>query len=445
MTNIRTRVRLITFAAAGILLCGGMAYQNYQMALRYKNALEVSYLRAMEDLSTYTENIASTLTKGIYAGTPAQLNVLTAQLWKEASNAKVALSQIPTSRFNLENTYKFLAQVGEYAISLGRKSENGEVLSEEDRKNLLTLSDYADLLEESMLVAQDEVRNGRMTIGAAEAMAGDIHAGESPDLAEDLAEFEEGFTAYPTLIYDGPFSDHLLEVEPKRLQDAPEFTLAEAREKAAAAFNVDSGLMTNESEEHSNMPSYTFSFENRTAAITMQGGYLSYLTDPRQPAESSLTAEEGIAKAENYLNWLKIPDMELTYYEIADNILTANFAYTENGVRFYPDLIKVSVALDDGGIVNFDARAYLVSNCERGLSDPKISEEEAKKSVSNALTIESSRLAVIPSGGQQERYCYEFQCSSETGEQLLVYINADTGAAEQMLILMIDENGTLVI
>ncbi|MGI5893254.1 MAG: germination protein YpeB [Candidatus Merdivicinus sp.] len=445
MTNIRSRVRLITFITAAILLCAGMAYQNYQTAQQYKTALEVSYLRAMEDLSTFTENISTTLVKSRYAGTPAQLNTLTAKLWKDSSSAKAVLAQIPTSRYNLENTYKFLAQVGEYAISLGKKSENGQKLSDEDRENLLTLSNYADQLEESMLIIQDEVRNGRMTIGTAETMASDMQTNAAPDLAEDLAEFEEGFTAYPTLIYDGPFSDHLLQVEPKRLADAEKISLADAREKAAQAFNVDSGMMANESEEHSNMPSYTFSFENRSAAITMQGGYLSYLTDPRQPSETILTIEEATAKAQNYLNWLKIPDMELTYYEIADNILTANFAYTEGDVLFYTDLIKISVAMDDGGILGFDARSYLTNNYQRNLPAPKISEEEAKKSVSSALTIEDARLAVIPSDGQQERYCYEFHCISDQEDELLVYINADTGAAEQMLILMIDENGTLVI
>ena len=445
MWSTRTRVRLITFLLATVVVFGGLAWQSWQVAVQYKTALEVSYLRAMEDLAAYTENISSALTKGIYAGTPAQLNALTAKLWKESSAAKVALSQIPTSHYNLENTYKFLAQVGEYAVSLAKKAENGEKLTNEERENLKKLSDYADLLEESMLVIQDEVRNGRMSLYQAENMAADIQTDASPSIGEDLAEFEEGFTAYPTLIYDGPFSDSLLQIEPRRLADAADITLAEAREKAAAAFNVDSGIMSNESEEHSNMPAYTFSFENRSAAITMQGGYLCYLTDPRQPVETKITADEAVAKAENYLNWLKIPDMQLTYYEIAENILTANFACVQNSVIVYTDLIKVSVAMDDGGILGFDARAYLTSNTEREIPNPSLSEEEAAESVSTALTIDKTNLAIIPSDGQQERFCYEFHCTGDDGTQLLVYVNTETGAEEQILILMIDENGTLVI
>ena len=445
MENTRTRVRIITMLAAAILVCAGFAYQIYRMAAQYKEALEVSYLRAMEDLTTYTENISTTLTKSIYTGTPAQLNALTAKLWKESSAAKAALSQIPSSRFNLENTYKFLAQVGEYAVSLAKKAENGQEITAEERQNLLALSEYAENLEQSLLNAQYEVRSGRMTIGAAETMAANMGTDAAPDLAEDLAEFEEGFTAYPTLIYDGPFSDHLLKKEPEWLKGTEEVTLAQAREKAAAAFNVDSGKMRNESDEEGQMPSFTFSFDNRTAAITKQGGYLSYLTDPRQPAHTSLSPEEAVAKAENYLNWLKIPDMAMTYYEIAGNILTANFAYQQGDVRCYPDLIKISVAMDDGGILSFDARGFLTNHKERELPSPAITPEKAQESVSGALTVDSSQLALIPSDGEMERLCYEFHCQAEDGQQLLVYVNAETGAEEQILILSIDENGTLVI
>lgn len=445
MENIRTRVRIITMGAAAVLICAGLAFQNYQMAQQYKTALEVSYLRAMEDLTTYTENISTTLTKGIYAGTPAKLNALTAQLWKEAAAAKVALSQIPSGRFNLENTYKFLAQVGEYAVSLAKKAESGQQLSDEERENLQILSDYADNLEQSLLNAQMEVRSGRMTIGAAETAAANMDAEAAPDLAEDLAEFEEGFTAYPTLIYDGPFSDHLLQKEPEWLKGTEEVTLAQAREKAATAFNVDSGMMRNESDEEGQMPSYTFSFDNRTAAITKQGGFLSYLTDPRQPEQTTLSPEEAIAKAKNYLNWLKIPDMSMTYYEIAGNILTANFAYQDGDVICYTDLIKISVAMDDGGILSFDARGFLTNHMERDLPSPTLTPEEAQKSVSTALTVDKSRLALIPSDGEMERFCYEFHCRTEDDQELLVYVNAETGAEEQLLILSIDENGTLVI
>mgnify|MGYP000754913429 FL=1 len=51
----------------------------------------------------------------------------------------------------------------------------------------------------------------------------------------------------------------------------------------------------------------------------------------------------------------------------------------------------------------------------------------------------------MPSAGTNELYCYEFHCTSPDGRQMLVYINADTGKEEQILLLEISENGTLTV
>ena len=135
MTNLRSKARIMIFSAAALLIATGYAFQFYRQARQYETALQASYLRAAEDLATYTENISTTLEKGRYTGTPEQLDRLTAKLWKEASAAKASLSQLPTSSFDLENTYKFLAQVGEYSISLSRKAADGDALTQEDTQN----------------------------------------------------------------------------------------------------------------------------------------------------------------------------------------------------------------------------------------------------------------------------------------------------------------------
>ncbi len=41
--------------------------------------------------------------------------------------------------------------------------------------------------------------------------------------------------------------------------------------------------------------------------------------------------------------------------------------------------------------------------------------------------------------------CYEFLCRGQNDEQVLVYINSETGMEEQILILIETDNGTLAI
>ena len=60
------------------------------------------------------------------------------------------------------------------------------------------------------------------------------------------------------------------------------------------------------------------------------------------------------------------------------------------------------------------------------------------------LKVESGSLALIPTPGLNEVLCYEFQCTGENEDRVLVYINASTGMEEQIFILMQSDSGVLV-
>ena len=90
-------------------------------------------------------------------------------------------------------------------------------------------------------------------------------------------------------------------------------------------------------------------------------------------------------------------------------------------------------------------RGYLTNHMIRDLPAPRISEEKAISLVSKNLQVVDADLCVIPSGGMNEIFCYEVQCVGESGQNVLVYINAITGQEEQILLLQISKNGTLTV
>ena len=103
----QTIVRLITF---GIAIISVLVIRNFQ--LMYSNsknsqALEYSYMRAIDELSTATDNINTTLEKQIYAGTPQMQLNLSEKLWREASTAKAALEQLPIKELQLKTPISF--------------------------------------------------------------------------------------------------------------------------------------------------------------------------------------------------------------------------------------------------------------------------------------------------------------------------------------------------
>lgn len=101
--------------------------------------------------------------------------------------------------------------------------------------------------------------------------------------------------------------------------------------------------------------------------------------------------------------------------------------------------------MDNGEILSFDARGYITNHTQRTLDPPALTKEEAAVKLSADLNIIDTKLCVIPSDGLKERYCHEFYCRTNDGEHLLVYINADTGEEEQILLLQIGENGRLTV
>ena len=110
----------------------------------------------------------------------------------------------------------------------------------------------------------------------------------------------------------------------------------------------------------------------------------------------------------------------------------------------YPDLIKVKVALDNGDILGIETTGYLNNHCNRDLSNIKITKDDAKKVLNSKLNIESEGLAIIPTEWQTEILCYEFKGKINDTE-FLVYINAENGNEEDILVIKDTPNGILTM
>ena len=442
----RCFVRIISYLTAAIIAVGIMAAQGMHSTNVMKSQLEYNMTRSVEDLSASIDNIKNTLNKSMYAGTPQMMSQLSSKLWSDASNAKVSLAQLPVAELHLENTYKFLSQVGNYSKSLAERYSDGEALSEEDKNNLAALSEYATTLSENMWKVEQRINNGELSYEkAASGIQGTDNNNQPQYITEGFTDFEEGYDNYPTLIYDGPFSDHIMEKQPEMLKNAQEVTLDAAQKSAEKACGTTGLIHSDSTDEQGKMPSYVFTKDNITVAVTKAGGYVSYMMNYRAVENRAISASDAVLKAQDYLKKLGIENTVKTYYEINGNVCTVNFAGMQSDAVLYTDLIKVSVAMDNGEITGFDARGYLTNHTERTINTPSLTKSEAQSKLSAALRVNSSRLAIIPSSGTNELYCYEFSCQTNEGEQILVYINADTGKEEQILLLQISENGTLTV
>lgn len=442
----RNLVRIISFLIALVLILTGFVILNIREKNDTIKKLEYQYLNDLQNLSTHLNNIDTSLTKVMYSGTIESMSEISSKLWRESGLAKDCLSSLPVSSLNLSNTYKFISQLGEYSLALSKKSNENKLISNEDYNNLLKLRQYATNLLNEVLSLQDAINTGSIkTRDISKTIKNTNYNQEDPTITGGFTEFEEGFSDYPTLIYDGPFSDHILEKESEVVKQYKEISKEEALSKASQILKTDAKNIDKVYDEKGKIPAYCFYNDNTTIAISKNGGYLIYLLDNENSSSKNLSNDECIKKAVEFLNLCGYNNLKETYYEINKNIMTINFASFENNIIYYTDLIKVSVNMENGDIVSCDARGYLNNHKTRNNLEFSLSAEQAQKSVSSLLNIENINKVLIPTNITNEVPCYEFKCKTPKGEDLLVYINANTGQEEQILLLYIDENGTLTI
>ena len=157
-----------------------------------------------------------------------------------------------------------------------------------------------------------------------------------------------------------------------------------------------------------------------------------------------ISQDDANEKGKEYLNTHGFENMKETYYLKQDGIVTINYAYVKDNVVIYSDLIKVKVALDNGEVLGIETTGYLNNHTDRDVNNVKISKEEAKKTINKDLNIISEGLAIIPTEYKTEILCYEFKGKVDDRE-FLVYINAENGREEDILVITNTPNGTLTM
>ena len=421
----------------------------YQKQREYRQASENSYNMAFSELVDYVQNVETYLAKSLISSTPEHGAETLTHLWREANLAQTYLSRLPIESQELENTEKFLNQVSDYSYSLSRKNIYNESLSDEDLNNLKELHGYSVDLENTLNQLSEDLNSGRFEWGELTKKGTVAFAQQVDNISkESFSNLEENFHEYSGLIYDGAFSEHLTSSEPKGLT-GDDIDENKAQEVAKEFVGQDKVKEINNLgfAENATIPVYDFSIttnddETVNISISKKGGHVVNMNSNRDINTEVITQEEANSKALEFLNSRGFPNMEETYYLKQDGIVTINYAYKQDDVIMYPDLIKVKVALDNGEILGVETTGYLNNHTERNLDNIKITEEEARKDLNPDLEITSSGLAVIPTEWKTELLCYEFKGKVEDKE-FLVYINAENGREEDILIITNTPNGTL--
>lgn len=441
---------MLTLVVTLVVIIATLGLFAYKRERDFRQMTENDYNMAFFELVDYVQNVETYLAKSLISTTPEHGAETLTHVWREANLAQSYLARLPIGSQELANTSKFLNQVSDYSFTLSRKNIYNEQLSQEDLDNLKELHNYSVDLENTLNQLSADMNDGRIKWGELTKKGSSVFATQVSNISKDsFNNLEENFHEYAGLIYDGAFSEHLTSVDKKGLT-GENISEEQAKQIAIEFIGKDKVKEINSQglSENTEIASYDFSADNINISITQKGGHVLFMNCNREVNAETISQERANEIGIEFLNKKGFPNMKETYFLKQSGIVTINYAYNQSNeqgnIVVYPDLIKLKIALDNGEVLGIETTGYLNSHYERTIPQVKISKEEAKQNLNKKIEIKSESLAIIPTEFKTEVFCYEFKGTVD-GTEFLVYINAQTGKEEDILVIKDTPNGTLTM
>lgn len=427
---------IITVLAIGIIGVGYWGYKEHEE----KNALlihaENSYQRSFHELSYYMDLLHDKIGTSLAMSTGDRLSPQFVDIWRISSQALNDVGQLPLSLVPINETEEFLSNIGDFTYRTAIRDLDDDPLTENEVEKLNHLYEQAATIKDDLRQMQHTAleKNLRwMDVELALAKEGEQQDSTIIDgfktVNKNIGEFSEsdvGLDMFQQTSNDNQYQ----QVSGKQQSEQ------EIRKFSEKLFSVkDPEQFTIEkSGKGADIPIYSVSYrddQNIYMDITQQGANpISILVD-RELGEQTLSLNDGLLQAEEYIEQFDYDDMTMFQSQQYDGIGVYSFMYEQDDVRIYPDAMMVKVALDNGDIIGFNAQPYLMSHHERSLPKASLSIEEARESVNGQVEVQEEHLALIENNLEEEVLTYEF-LGTMNDETYRIFINAESGAEEKV-------------
>lgn len=446
-------VTVVTLSCA--ILIFGILFFSTSSALEAKTAsLENLYQRSLYELTNNVNNMEVEVSKLMVSKDSASQQKILSNLKQQSSDAESSLSLLPVSSGTLKDTTNFMNKLNGYCSSL-ITYKDGEI-DDEDYAVLWKIHASIEEIKEELNDFMDKVMRGYKIT--------DNLGKEESNLDTSFSGFTNESINYPSLIYDGPFSDSTLEKNIKGLPQN-EITEEEAERKVEQIFGDKITNLTYLDETQGRFDTYDFgvSANNKDyfVQITKRGGILLTMSSSVDGVEDANStdvidsetlsngegadskAKECIQSALDFARSLGLENMECVWSASSENVCYVNLAYVDDGIIMYPDLIKVKVQINNTSVVGWEATSYCYNHVEREDLVATLNKDDARKLVSSNLSVDDVRLCVIPLDYVGETLAYEFSGKFD-GFQYYLYIDAYTGSQVRVMRVIQTSEGTLV-
>ena len=439
---MKKKILPVLLCAAVAILLAVTVWQGVRLSA-LERTLEETYRSALCEAAEEMQSLSVSLEKALVSSDPGQTARLLCAISRQAAQVQRSLALLPLSHRAMADTLAFANRLSDYAASLLPSAVASGALGDDALAALQTHLAACARLGGQLALSRQAVESRQLRLSQPEAVfAADAASQQRP--LEILGEKDGGMN-YPTLIYDGPFSDGHASGAPRGLP-AGEVTQAQALDIARRFVGEGRALSVSPAPDTGGKIA-AWGVTIQTAdlqlnlEITRQGGKVLLMAPETASFPVTQSVQTCRDAAARFLDEQGFGTMEATHHQLYDGLCVISFAALQSGVVLYPDLVKVQLRMDTAEVVGLEAHNYWVNHVSRSLPEPVLTREEAQALLSDRVAVRASRLCLVP-GNDSEVLCYEFSVTLGDGEYY-IYLAADDGREVELLKVIPSENGTL--
>ncbi|MBS4215838.1 germination protein YpeB [Neobacillus rhizophilus] len=428
----------------------GTAYWGYQEH-QEKNAVllnaENNYQRAFHNLTYRMDLLNDKIGTTLAMNSRSSLSPSLIEVWRLTSQAHSDVGQLPLTLLPFNKTEEFLANIGNFSYRTAARDLDKEPLSEQEYETLKSLYKQSGQIQSELRKVQHMVLKNNLRWMDVELALASGKENTDNTIIDGFKTVEKTVSGYEETAQGLTLTNLQKKDENYKKIKGKSITKQEAADIAKKYMKIDDNadVKVTKNGKGSDYGFYSVSVRNNQTGqeasmdITKKAGHPIWFMNNRPIDKQAISLNDANNKALAFLKETGFKDLETFESFQYDNVGVFNFVTTTNGVRIYPESVKVKVALDNGDIVGVSAEDYLKSFQTRNLDKPTITLEDARKKVNPNLKVMEDRLAVVINDLNEEVLCYEFL--GTMGEDTYrIFINAKTGMEEKVDKLKNAEN-----
>ncbi|MEK3886014.1 germination protein YpeB [Bacillus sp. FSL K6-3431] len=430
---------LIVLLAIGVAGTAFWGYQEHQE----KNAIlinaENTYQRAFHNLTYQMDDLHDKIGSTLAMNSKKSLSPTLVDVWRITSEARAEVGQLPLTLIPFNKTEEFLANIGNFSYRTAVRDLDNNPLSKEEYATLNKLySQSNDIRKELRNVQHLVLKNNLRWMDVEMALAAGKESADNT-IMDGFKTVEKQVEGYgdenlqdPTLVSFKQKDENYDHLTGKAItkDDAV---------KRAKQYSGLSGIKDTVISENGKGAKYGFYSVNlddgkgnsASFDITKKGGYPIWFINHREIGEQKISLNEAVVNAEKFLSDNEYENLELSESLQYNTIGLFTFTSVQDGIKIYPESIKIKVALDNGQVIGFAADDYLKSTKKREIKKPALSVTDAQGFINSNVKIMEDSQAIIVNELGEEVLCFEF-IGTLNQDTYRIYINAENGMEEKV-------------